>query len=258
MGIMLSLKWLAAALTLGGELAPAVEAGEEAVALCDARGDAFFGKFVQLMLAIALWRSGETARARELAVDNLAYHRSLGNPIGIGFNLALLTWIAASDGQYERAARLLGILDAFSRRPGSQGAIGALVDGYRHLGRYHDPCTTEIRHRLVETAVRSAVRRSARLGVDQALAYALEGPPTGAKAGAEDRTSPLTHRETQVARLIARGLTNKDIAAELMIAQRTAEGHVEHILTKLGLGSRAQIARWIRGKERPAGRAAGP
>jgi non-specific serine/threonine protein kinase len=40
-------------------------------------------------------------------------------------------------------------------------------------------------------------------------------------------------------------MTNREIADQLVIAQRTAEGHVEHILSKLGFTSRAQIAAWV-------------
>ena len=47
-----------------------------------------------------------------------------------------------------------------------------------------------------------------------------------------------------MARLIAEGRSNKEIAAQLVISQRTAENHVEHILTKLGFTSRAQVAAW--------------
>ncbi|WSF98924.1 helix-turn-helix transcriptional regulator [Nocardia vinacea] len=54
----------------------------------------------------------------------------------------------------------------------------------------------------------------------------------------------MTKRECQVADLVAQGLSNKQIAAKLVISQRTAQGHVEHILTKLGFTSRAQIAAW--------------
>jgi non-specific serine/threonine protein kinase len=56
--------------------------------------------------------------------------------------------------------------------------------------------------------------------------------------------SPLTGRETQVATLIADGLTNPEIAKRLRMAARTADAHVEHIRNKLGLRSRAQIAVW--------------
>jgi DNA-binding NarL/FixJ family response regulator len=54
----------------------------------------------------------------------------------------------------------------------------------------------------------------------------------------------LTRREREIADLVAEGLSNKDIATKLVISQRTAETHVEHILTKLGFTSRAQIAAW--------------
>jgi DNA-binding NarL/FixJ family response regulator len=56
---------------------------------------------------------------------------------------------------------------------------------------------------------------------------------------------PLARREREVAALVARGCSNRQIAAELVFAGRTAETHVEHILTKLGLSSRAQIAAWV-------------
>jgi non-specific serine/threonine protein kinase len=49
----------------------------------------------------------------------------------------------------------------------------------------------------------------------------------------------------QVARLVAGGRSNKEIAAQLVISQRTAENHVEHILTKFGFASRAQVAAWV-------------
>ena len=47
------------------------------------------------------------------------------------------------------------------------------------------------------------------------------------------------------ARLVAGGRSNKEVAADLVISQRTAEGHVEHILAKLGFTSRAQVAAWV-------------
>ena len=54
----------------------------------------------------------------------------------------------------------------------------------------------------------------------------------------------LSSREIEVAALVAKGMTDREIAAELVIAQRTAESHVQHILTKLGFRSRSQIAAW--------------
>ena len=45
--------------------------------------------------------------------------------------------------------------------------------------------------------------------------------------------------------LILQGLTNRQVASELSISERTVERHVSHILDKLGLSSRAQIAAWV-------------
>ena len=56
-----------------------------------------------------------------------------------------------------------------------------------------------------------------------------------------------------MARLLARGSSNKEIAAELVISQRTAEGHVERILTKLGFASRVQVAAWAASQPDDAG-----
>jgi DNA-binding CsgD family transcriptional regulator len=56
--------------------------------------------------------------------------------------------------------------------------------------------------------------------------------------------SPLSPRELEVARLVARGLTNKQIGETLYVSERTAENHVQHILVKLGFSNRSQIAAW--------------
>ncbi|WP_149825457.1 LuxR C-terminal-related transcriptional regulator [Streptomyces tailanensis] len=62
---------------------------------------------------------------------------------------------------------------------------------------------------------------------------------------------PLTRRELQVAALVAQGRTNKQIADHLVIARRTAEGHVERILGKLGFHNRSQVAAWFSARSRP-------
>jgi DNA-binding NarL/FixJ family response regulator len=56
--------------------------------------------------------------------------------------------------------------------------------------------------------------------------------------------SSLSHREWEVAMLVARGLSNRQIAAQLIVSERTVDTHVSHILRKLSLVSRAQIAAW--------------
>ncbi len=63
----------------------------------------------------------------------------------------------------------------------------------------------------------------------------------------------LTRRELEVANLVAQGLTNREIAQRLFISERTADGHLEHIRDKLGVGTRAQITAWLVRQEADAG-----
>ncbi|MGK5112911.1 response regulator transcription factor, partial [Geodermatophilus sp. CPCC 205506] len=76
-----------------------------------------------------------------------------------------------------------------------------------------------------------------------AVALALgEGPAPAAPAAPP--SGPLTRRQLEVAGLVAQGLTDREIAARLVISPRTAESHVEQILARLGFRSRAEIAAW--------------
>ena len=83
--------------------------------------------------------------------------------------------------------------------------------------------------------------------VDEVFAYALdEGPREHQDATPTDPDEQLlTPREREIATLVAEGLTNRQIASRLTISPRTAEGHVERILTKLGFTTRTQIVTWV-------------
>jgi len=89
----------------------------------------------------------------------------------------------------------------------------------------------------------------------QAIAYARtpeEAAATTTRAAESPAALPaqgplawLTPREREVAALLLRGMSNRQIAEDLVITERTAETHVCRILSKLGLDSRAQIAAWV-------------
>jgi non-specific serine/threonine protein kinase len=85
----------------------------------------------------------------------------------------------------------------------------------------------------METAMRYAMGEEEK----PAVMAEITKPPTPFGAG-------LTKRQLAVARLVAQGLTNREIASRLYISDRTAEGHVEQIRNKLGFSSRAQVAAW--------------
>lgn len=101
--------------------------------------------------------------------------------------------------------------------------------------------------------------RGRRLG--EATRYAQEARQRAADAGAtllvhaaddvkldptaDAAAGPLTAREFEVARLVAEGATNREIAERLVISPKTASAHIEHILSKLGVSRRAEIAAWV-------------
>ena len=93
------------------------------------------------------------------------------------------------------------------------------------------------------TEVRAAATA---LGAEPLVARAAQLARTAKGRGAEqDPWHPLTTREFEVARKIAEGLTNAELADELAISPKTASSHVEHILAKLGVSRRAEIAAWV-------------
>jgi DNA-binding CsgD family transcriptional regulator len=68
-------------------------------------------------------------------------------------------------------------------------------------------------------------------------------------SAAESEPLRLTRRELEVAELVSRGLTNREIAKRLVLSERTAQNHVQHILTKLGLANRSQVAVWVNSRK---------
>ena len=67
------------------------------------------------------------------------------------------------------------------------------------------------------------------------------GRPAAAPAGGGDRLAPLTAREREVVRLVATGLSNEDIARELVISPLTAKTHITRAIAKLGVRDRVQL-----------------
>ncbi|MGI5292577.1 ATP-binding protein [Nonomuraea polychroma] len=238
-GEVQALTWLSLAHSFLGDSECAVAAAEESIAICDAHGESWHKAYAMTALGIELWRQGDTRRATALEQESLRVFHTLDDSVGVGVDVEVLAWIAASEREYARAGELLGILRNI------WGAIGAPLMGFGHLIRYHDECEIRTQRALGEPALQAAVKRGASLSYDRALAYALtEEAPVPDRSGEAGRRSPLTPRETEIAQLIAQGMSSKEIAAALVISQRTAESHTEHILRKLGFNSRTQIAYW--------------
>jgi DNA-binding CsgD family transcriptional regulator/tetratricopeptide (TPR) repeat protein len=93
---------------------------------------------------------------------------------------------------------------------------------------------------------RDAVAEAVRLGSPPLEAAAREVlASTGRRDAGREPWAPLTAREFQVARLVTDGMTNPEVAGELGLSPKTVSAHLEHIMTKLGVGRRAEVAAWV-------------
>ncbi|GAA4198045.1 LuxR family transcriptional regulator [Microbispora amethystogenes] len=238
-GLALALSRLALAHASLGRAA-ARDLAEECVALCDLYGEGRHRAYALLALSISAWRRGDTRAAVEHGDESLRHSALLDDRLGLGVNLEARAWFAAGARDHERAARLLGAADAV------WAAAGSRMGEFGYLSRFRDACVAAVRTGLGEAAFRATLARGAAMPPGEAVAYALTDRLPAAQA--PGKIGPLTRRETEIARLVAEGLSNKDIAGRLVISQRTAEGHIEHILDKLGFSSRVQVAAWVNGR----------
>ena len=240
---------------LSGDRVAATEAYTRAIRLSDASGDTFWKSFSLAGLGEVSLDGGSADRAEELFVEALALKVELGDRLGIALALDALGRAALADDRARRGAVLLGAAEAIWE------AIGMRATGNPFVGRTsRSEALDRARAALGSNVFRSELRRGSALSETQAVAYAL-GEPLGQGAAASDEPSPLTRREAEVAGLVAEGLSNPEIAERLVISVRTAQGHVENILRKLGFTSRAMIAAWVAHRQavaRAGGAAGGP
>src|SRR5262249_16718479 len=137
------------------------------------------------------------------------------------------------------------------RPPRLFGAAGPFFDVTAtnvHLTdrRAYERNVAAVRALLGDERFEALAAEGAALSLEQAIAEALT--PEAVEDAAYATNGPvrprLTRREQEVAVLIARGLTNRQIGAALTISEGTVGTHVEHMLEKLGVQSRAQVAVW--------------
>ena len=236
--LLLALGW---EYMLEGDHERATALNEEAAVLYRERGSRGGLKYALDTLGWAALAREDHERARALYEENLVLCRELGDKLVASASMDGLACYAASGGEAQRAARLFGA--ALALREGV---------GYRQKPRersLREPYLTIAHSCSDEAAWETAFAEGQAMSFEEAVEYALSAeelspaaprPPERPSTGA--RHPDLTRREKAVAALVAQGLTNRQIAKELMVSERTVENHVANILKKLGLHSREKVA----------------
>ena len=191
----------------------------------------------------ATGRLGERDRAEAAARESVVCLHGLDDRRSLVALFEAMAAMAADRGTADRVATLLGCSDRLL-----DSIASPLLDFQRPRRQKSDEFA---RGRLGEAAFAAARSNGFAMSIDEAVAYAIEqkkpAKPT-ATAGIRP-AGPLTRRELEIARLIADGMTTREIASKLFISERTVETHVTNMLNKLGLDSRIQLTRWVVGQE---------
>jgi predicted ATPase/DNA-binding CsgD family transcriptional regulator len=211
--------------------AGAARHASETLAYAEKIHDNWMRAHAQWALSLAAFVEDDLDAADRFARQGLVDERGFDDPVGECLMLEIVSWVEAERGAAERAATLLGATDARWRSIGSSiWAFGP------HLGGHHDHCVDTLRGLLADKGYERFFARGGDLGPVEAVALALQETPVV--------TGGLSAREHEVAMRIHRGMSNRDIADELVLSVRTVDTHVQRILGKLGFTSRAQIAAW--------------
>jgi ATP/maltotriose-dependent transcriptional regulator MalT len=223
---------------------------------------------------------GDFGQAQASLAENLRLNQICGQRLGIARGLEAFAALAAARQQPERAARLAGAACQLRESLGPGTGIGPRTEEVLEFarGRLGASAAAALFAEGRETTAEDAIGFA--LGPDrgQPAAGPAAGPSAGPSAvpsaagepawtdparlgaagpsrdtgGAHRAPSPLTRREHEIVMLITQGLSNREIAGELVISPATAARHVANILAKLGFSSRTQVASWASRHEPPA------
>ena len=222
---------------LTGQLETACGLFTRSAAMAAELGRAPLSARARLMLGFPLLDLGELSAARTALAEGFRMSTDVGDRWFVQLGLGGFVGLAAKTGRPRLALRLAGAAAA-----------------YRDMNEFSMP---EPMEEIVDrwlAPVRAKTGRAAgrllaegrKLSPEEAVGLVLANEPDDASRLGPRRgsSSALTRREAEVAALAARGLTNRDIAAQLFLSVRTVEVHVDHVLTKLGFRTRTQLAAW--------------
>ena len=167
-------------------------------------------------------------------MESLATFGELNDAFGTIWCIGGLALVAAARHDDQRALRLAAVVSRMSR----EWSLSAWSPRIRQLDEASKGARTRLGARKSDGAWNDGQTMSTARALEYALGPGRPEPETGTEVG------PLSRREREVVALVAAGLTSREIAQRLFIAERTAEGHVERIRNKLGVRSKTEVATW--------------
>jgi predicted ATPase/class 3 adenylate cyclase/DNA-binding CsgD family transcriptional regulator len=226
----------------GGDLAVARSLEEESLGIMQSLGYRQGAARALNVLGDVILKEGDHAAARALYERSFVILGDLNDKWWIAWCLEGLAGVAVAQGQPARSARIFGTAEA----------LREAVNGPRPLAHQadHQRRVAAARAGMDEAAFAAAWAEGRAMTPEQAVAVEEPVPEHGGTEPIKTPSSPaypagLTTREVEVLRLVAQGLTSRQIATELSISEHTAATHVRRILKNLGLQSRSQIGSWL-------------
>jgi predicted ATPase/DNA-binding SARP family transcriptional activator/DNA-binding CsgD family transcriptional regulator len=197
-----------------------------------------------LHATLAALAQGDYGRVRVLSEESLELLQRAGDRQHIADCLEIMAGGAGVRGRAHRAARLWGAAEALREEIG----VPLQPENLQLL----EPYIAAARRSLGEVAWQAALAEGRAMTPERAIGYALSpeepAPPLPDSRRSGRDSAGLTPREEEVATLVARGLTNREIALELSISEHTVATHVTKILKRLGLNSRSRLSAWVAGR----------
>jgi non-specific serine/threonine protein kinase len=215
---------------LRGETERSHHLASRGLAACDEHRDVMWRGYIEYALGVDAWLQQDVSTAHRAAVAVIAQSR---DELLVTHSVELAAWCASREQNHQTAATLFGYADRMWR------LLGGRFSGFRAIAQQHDVQLAATQAALSPSRFAAAFDVGARQSHSDVIDLVTQAPAV------TDSAIRLTARERQVAALLADGLSNREIAAALTISPRTAESHVEHILTKLGLANRTQAAAWL-------------
>jgi DNA-binding CsgD family transcriptional regulator len=224
--------------TIGGHHASASRYLEECLRIRESIGDELGVPYAQMMLAYAniqLRNFGDARAQYRLALPKIW---DFGDRWGISCAFGHMVGLPVGEGMMEEGFRLAGAGEAVRESIGAHELpwISAVVDGWLADAR------RSLKPEEADRAYQEGREMTPEDAVEYVLSFLAEG---GHRALSSANRQVLSRRELQVARLVAEGSTNREIAQRLFISERTVDNHVKHILEKLEFRSRSQVGAWL-------------